>query len=102
MDQNDNHSLLNEMEPLLNNLSRAELLELNKLIIHRVRIMDGLYQLAENAKYHIGQGVQWKDRRGILHTGTVLRINQKTISVHEDGDQGGHWNVSPFGLTPVV
>ena len=50
--------------------------------------------------------VEFEDRRGTTHRGTVTRINARTISVHcEPGEGGGavtHWRVAASFVRRIV
>ncbi len=53
-----------------------------------------------------GDWVEFEDRRGTTHRGTVTRINARTISVHcEPGERGGpsmHWRVAASFVRPII
>jgi len=94
----DQHSL-QKIEQLLNSLDRSELIAVNKMVIHRIKIIDDLYRLARNSQFQAGQKVSWKDYDGNTHMGIVVRVNSKTISVKEEGDNEGIWKISAGLLT---
>jgi len=94
----DPHSL-QKIEQLLNSLDRSELIAVNKMVIHRIKIIDDLYRLAKNSQFQAGQKVSWKDYDGNIHFGFVVRVNSKTISVKEEGDNEGIWKISAGLLT---
>lgn len=91
--------MLKNIEQILNSLDRSELVAVNKMIIHRIKIMDDLYRLAQNSQFHPGQKVSWTDYSGIIRHGRIIRVNRKTISVMEDNDPEGIWKVSASLLT---
>lgn len=45
--------------------------------------------------------MSWSDKQGYLHTGRVIRINTKTISIEEDSNPEGIWRVSANLLTKI-
>ncbi|HUW93205.1 MAG TPA: DNA methyltransferase [Bacteroidales bacterium] len=90
---------MEKVAQILNSLDRSELIAVNKMIMHRIKIMDDLYRLAQNSQFQPGQKVSWKDYSGIVRHGRVIKINRKTISVIEDDDQEGIWKVSAPLLT---
>ena len=96
----DQHSL-QKIEQLLNSLDRSELIAVNKMVIHRIKIIDDLYRLAMNSQFQPGQKVSWKDHDGNIHLGIVVRVNSKTISVKEEGDKEGIWKISAGLLTRI-
>jgi hypothetical protein len=101
MDQPKNPQILRKLELQLNSLNRSELLAVNKMIVHRIRIMDDLKRLAQNAMFMPGQKVSWKDHAEMTRYGVIIRINKKTITVEEDGDLEGTWKVSASLLTLI-
>ena len=58
-------------------------------------------QPAKRADFKIGDRVIFNDRNGAPISGTVSRVNQKTVTVVPD-NQGGHWRVSPALLNRLV
>ncbi len=92
---------LQKIEQLLNLLDRSELIAVNRMVIHRIKVMDDLYRLAMNSQFQPGQKVSWKDYDGNIHLGIVVRVNSKTISVKEEGDKVGIWKVSAGLLTRI-
>lgn len=101
MDQIKDPQMLKKIEQILNSLDRSELIAVNKMIIHRIKIMDDLYRLAQNSQFQPGQKVSWRDYGGIVRQGRIIKINRKTISVMEDHDQEGIWKVSASLLTRI-
>lgn len=56
---------------------------------------------AANAKaFRIGQKVEWKSKYGRVETGTVAKVNQKTVQVK--ATSGVTWRVSPSLLKKVA
>ncbi|HRY33842.1 MAG TPA: hypothetical protein P5531_12820 [Bacteroidales bacterium] len=94
-----NSQLLGEIAQILNKMNRQELLSVNKMLIQRIRILDEIRLLSEKAGFQVGCRVSWTDGEGMLRRGTVARINQKTISVIEDGITDGRWKISASLLT---
>ena len=93
------HHQIEEIEELLNKLTRKELVMVNRAVLKRVKLMDDLERLKSNAAFFPGDRVSWSDKQGYLRTGRVIRINTKTISIEEDGDPEGIWRVSARLLT---
>ncbi|MCX6272143.1 MAG: hypothetical protein NTU44_13175 [Bacteroidetes bacterium] len=92
---------LTGIEQMLNMFSREELIEVNKMVVHRIRIMDELFQLAANSQFQPGHRVSWKDMAGFIHQGVIQRVNRKTITVIEDGNEHGFWKISARALTRI-
>lgn len=84
---------------MLNKLTRKELVMVNRAVLKRVKLMDDLERIKSNAAFFPGDRVSWSDKQGYLHTGRVIRINTKSISIEEDGDPEGIWRVSAKLLT---
>ncbi len=56
---------------------------------------------ASRPDFKVGDRVTFQDRNNILVTGTVRRINQKTVTVAPD-NKDGHWRVSAALLNHLV
>lgn len=98
--QAQNH--LQEIESILDQLNKEELLLLNRAIVKRIRIMNDLQRLRANAAFNPGDRVSWHDNDGVYRTGDVLRINTKTISVEEEADPDGIWRIPATRLHRLV
>ncbi len=77
----------------IENLSEAELIELNHKIVHRLRLMQQVYAHKEMIKFKIGDKVTFSPAGKTIQTGTLTRFNKKTVTVITE--DGGHWNVAP-------
>ncbi len=88
-----------QMQELLNELTREELIQINRAVIRRIKLMDDLKRFKENSAFYPGDKVSWNDQEGATHFGRVLRVNTKTISVEEDGDPEGIWRIPAILLT---
>lgn len=73
---------------------------LNKLIVDRLKHLVNCKQNVEISKFYPGCRVRFTTKVGELKTGTVIRVNQKTISVEVDGEIG-YWKVSPLLLEKI-
>jgi hypothetical protein len=92
MEYEDN-KLLQQVENVLDKLTKDELILLNRAVVRRIRIMNDLQRLKEHAAFTPGDRVSWNDGRGNIRSGYVLRVNTKTISVEEEGDPEGIWRI---------
>ena len=90
-----------QSEEMLNKLTRAELVALNRAILRRIRVMDDLERFKANAAFYPGDRVSWKDKQGFLYKGWVTRVNTKTISVQAEDDPEGTWRISATLLTKL-
>ena len=59
------------------------------------------FQHTKRADFKIGDRVIFNDRNGAPISGTVSRVNQKTVTVVPD-NRDGHWRVSPALLNHLV
>lgn len=84
---------LHQLEETLNQLSRDELITINRAIVKRIRILDDARRMMANAAFNRGDHVSWKDMDGEEHTGFVMRVNKKTISVQEVEDPDTIWRI---------
>lgn len=58
-------------------------------------------QPARHTAFKSGDRVMFNDRYGVSISGTVSRVNQKTVTVIPD-NQAGHWRISPAFLKHLV
>jgi hypothetical protein len=98
MEQED---IVAQSEEMLNKLTRAELVALNRAIVRRIKVMDDFARFKANAAFYPGDRVSWKDKQGFEHRGWVTRVNTKTISVEDEDDPEGIWRVSATLLTKL-
>ena len=75
MNKDTQFQVISQIEVLLNGLKRDELLQINKMIIQKVRIIDGLNTLANNAQFMPGDRVEWSDNYGSTYQGFVANDN---------------------------
>jgi len=72
--------------PVISNLlsgprfTETELLELNRVIIERIKILRRLSAAQFGRSLSIGDSVTWSGRKGV-YTGRVAKINRKTAKV---------------------
>ena len=81
----------------IENLSPEELIELHRKIYKRIRELQRGNLLKELQDFEIGNEISFK-HEGTPITGTVIRINQKSLSVRTDK---GNWYVSPRSATKL-
>ncbi len=74
-------------------LTRDELLQLNRIIIERVRIMQQIEAHGQMMNLRIGQRVQFTATDGRLIKGVLVRMNRKSVTIATD--DGHEWRVSP-------
>ena len=64
---------------------REVLLEINRLCIKRIRDIDYKVGLQHAATWNVGDRASWESRGGRRVTGSVFRVNAKTLGIYEDG-----------------
>ncbi len=94
MSKNDqNQALIHKLELLIKEMSYYELTVLNQLVVERIRLLHKAGTLMSMSQFHVGDRVSWYGKEGVKHTGVIIRLNQKTVSVKTSDE--GYWNVSP-------
>jgi beta-xylosidase len=77
----------------IDRLSEPELIDLNRRIVERLRVLQMLRSHQQMMKFSVGQRVRFEPPgRGVV-TGIVTRYNRKTVSVVTE--DGGQWTVAP-------
>jgi hypothetical protein len=83
----------------IDNMTEAELLELNHRIVQRLKFLDSMHHHHEMLKFNVGDKVSFEPPgRGRL-TGTLVKYNQKTVTIITDAGQ--RWNVAPSLLSKI-
>ena len=81
----------------IDGLNERELIDLNRRIVERLRMLQQLRAHRNMLQFSVGQRVRFRtDSRTI--EGTLTRYNRKTVTVLTDA--GEHWNVAPSLLEP--
>jgi hypothetical protein len=80
----------------IDQLTEAELLDLNRRIVERLRFLQQMRAHATMLKFSIGARVCFDTDDFRRVTGTLIRYNKKSVSVL--ADDGRRWNVSPSFL----
>lgn len=77
----------------LDELTEAELIDLNHRIVERLRFLSQMRAHKRMIEFKIGDRVTFQPEGSPPVTGMLVRYNKKTVTViTEDGQ---HWNVSP-------
>ena len=82
----------------IDQLSEAELIDLNHRIVARLQILRQLEAHAIMLEFRIGERVTFHPEGHPPVTGMITRYNKKTVSIVTD--DGHRWNVSPQFLRP--
>lgn len=77
----------------ISTLSEAELIDLNRRIVARLRLMRQVNAHVKMLEFKIGDRVSFHPRGRPVVTGMLTRYNRKTVTVITD--QGEQWNVAP-------
>ena len=84
----------------IDRLSEAELIDLNRRIVERLRMAQALRSHQQMMKFSVGQRVRFEPPGHGVQEGMITRYNRKTVTVIT-GD-GGQWNVAPTLLRPAA
>ena len=80
----------------IDDLTEAELIDLNNRIVQRLRFLNQMRAHARMLEFRIGDRVSFHpDGYPVLY-GMLTRYNKKTVTVITDSGQ--HWNVAPSRL----
>ena len=96
----DQDSFWSAIDSLVDTLPDSDLVTLNRKVVSRINLIRELKLLREKAGFIKGDKVKFTCQHGTTHFGTVIRKNQKSISVRSDDDHTS-WNVSPRLLTKI-
>lgn len=85
----------------LDQLSEEELRFLNQEVVKRLRWTNKVKQSQKMQNFRIGERVCFMyETKGQLISGTIIRLNQKTVSIATD--DGHRWNVAPTLLKKIT
>jgi len=83
----------------IDELTEAELIDLNHRIVERLRFMNQVRAHGQMLEFKIGDRVTFQPGGHPPLVGMLTRYNRKTVTIITDGGQ--HWNVSPNLLRKV-
>ncbi len=87
----------NTIAQMLGRLGEDDLVFLNRVIIDRLHLIHQAKSTCLMARFHVAARVEFSVNGGQRKTGTIIKLNQKTASIHTD--DGGRWNVAPHFLS---
>ena len=93
------HRIADRVYAFIKDASIEELLVINKIVVGRIKHLQKATALVEMAKFNIGDIVSFNHGDQLI-TGTIIKFNQKTVSILTDDDS--QWNVSPALLMRKV
>jgi hypothetical protein len=77
----------------IDQLTESELVDLNRRIVERLRMLHQMHAHVRMLEFNIGERVTFQtDQRNSVQ-GTLVRYNKKSVTVASD--DGGRWTVSP-------
>jgi hypothetical protein len=88
----------NKVMKLVVDMNREELIELNRMVVHRINSMRRLENSQAVMKFMPGESVSFIDRRGFKQVGKVVKVNRTTVEV-KVGMMA--WKCSPSLLSSV-
>lgn len=83
----------------IDELTEAELIDLNHRVVERLRFIEQARAHATMLRFKIGDRVCFESEAGILVYGTIVRYNQKSVSLL--AEDGRRWRVGPGFLRPA-
>lgn len=89
----------NQMNIDLDQFSPEQLVALNHRIVERLKFLESLKSHQDMMAFTIGQKVSFEPAGRDRQIGTLVKYNQKTVTVITEAGQ--KWNVSPHLLSPV-
>jgi hypothetical protein len=84
----------------LDHLNEAQLQDLNRRIVERLRFLQQARAHQKMLQFAVGERVSFDTTDGRLVSGILARYNKKTVTVITD--DGHQWNVAPAFLRRVV
>jgi hypothetical protein len=84
----------------LDHLSEAQLQDLNRRIVERLRFLQQARAHQAMLNFAVGERVGFDTSDGRLVSGVLTRYNKKTVTVLTD--DGHQWNVAPSLLRRIV
>lgn len=93
--------MTNEMIAFLNTATTAELLELNRAVVARIKYAQKMNQVRAGNQFTVGEIVSFISKRtGMPIKGRITKINTETAKL--DCAANGIWSISPRLLKKVV
>ena len=88
-----NAKVMANLTSLMNEMTTADLLILNKEVCSRIKRANSAKQQNAATAFYVGQTVSFASKQGLI-IGKITKINTKTIKV-STGSNAGQWSVSP-------
>lgn len=84
----------------LNELTEAQLLDLNRRVVERLRFLQQARAHQTMLQFGVGERAGFDAPDGRFVSGMLVRYNKKTVTVF--ADDGHQWNVAPIHLRRVL
>jgi hypothetical protein len=84
----------------IEHLSEAELIDLNRRVVARVKFLQEMRNFHQMLALSVGDRVSFHPASHGDLTGIIVKVNRKTVTVLTDDRQ--QWNVAPGLLTKVI
>ena len=88
-----------QVDQILATMTEADLIDLNRRIVERLKMMQALRSHHQMMQFSVGQRVCFDSPERGTVTGIITRYNRKTVTLL--ADDGGQWNVAPGFLRAV-
>ncbi|MGH8175362.1 MAG: hypothetical protein ACREV5_03755 [Steroidobacter sp.] len=96
--QTDLRENLPRILSVLDLLTEEELVQLNHIIVQRLRLMQQIRAHGQMVNFHVGQSVRFTSSAGQVVRGVISRHNRKSVTVVTS--EGAQWRVAPGLLQP--
>jgi hypothetical protein len=83
----------------IDRLTEAELIDLNRRIVERLRFLQQMRAHRQMLSFSIGERVTFDAEGGGTVTGVLIRYNKRSVAVL--AEDGHRWNVSPHFLRKI-
>lgn len=83
----------------IDHLTEAQLIDLNRRIVERLKFLAQMRAHASMLDFSVGDRVSFQPAGRPTQFGILTRYNKKTVTVITE--DGGHWNVTPHLLRKV-
>ena len=83
---------------VLDLLTEEELVQLNHIIVQRLRLMQQIQAHGQMLNFRLGQRVRFTSADGQTVGGAITRHNRKSVTII--ADDGRQWRVAPSFLQP--
>lgn len=80
----------------IDNLTEAELVDLNHRIVERLKFLQQMRAHASMLEFSIGEKVSFQPEGHPMLHGIITKYNRKSVTVITENGQ--HWNVAPMFL----